>query len=111
MWSDLEHKVNKINWSKSKCNHIMGLKAFVVACAEINSMKDLKALYTSGESSMTIDEIIDAILDKKSGYLKGLGHGPKVDTTRATHRRATELEDSLKKLKVEAATIRHNLQK
>ncbi|PHT84268.1 Alcohol dehydrogenase-like 4, partial [Capsicum annuum] len=62
----------------------MGSKAFVVARAEIgeehegveptstkilitrlkkNSMNDLKSIYTSGESSMTIDEIV-------SGYIK-----------------------------------------
>ncbi|KAF3632076.1 putative splicing factor, arginine/serine-rich 15-like [Capsicum annuum] len=28
-------QVNKINWSKLKCNHIMGSKALVVARAEI----------------------------------------------------------------------------
>ena len=53
-----------------------------------NSMNDLKAIYTSGgESSMTIDEIVDAILGTKSGYIKGLGYGPKPDTTRATQRK------------------------
>ncbi|KAG5576495.1 hypothetical protein H5410_056629 [Solanum commersonii] len=62
-----------------------------------NNMIDLKALYTSGESSMTIDEIVDAILGKKSGYIKGLGYGPKPNTNRATQRRTTELEDSLER--------------
>ncbi|KAF3658841.1 hypothetical protein FXO37_14243 [Capsicum annuum] len=88
-------QVNKINRSKLKCNHIMGSKAFSVARAEINSMNDLKALYTSGESSMTIDEIVDVVLSKKLGYIKGLGYGPKPDTITATQRRAVELEDSL----------------
>ncbi|PHU04669.1 hypothetical protein BC332_25491 [Capsicum chinense] len=60
---------------------------------------------------MTIDEIVDAVLGKKSGYIKGLGYGPKSDTTRATQRRAAELEDSLKTVKVEAATVQHDLQK
>uniref|UniRef100_A0A3Q7I2X3 Uncharacterized protein n=1 Tax=Solanum lycopersicum TaxID=4081 RepID=A0A3Q7I2X3_SOLLC len=41
---------------------------------------------------MTIDEIVDAILGAKSGYIKGLGYGPKPDTTRATQRkRPTEV--------------------
>ncbi|XP_016542048.1 uncharacterized protein LOC107842622 [Capsicum annuum] len=64
-----------------------------------NNMTDLKALYTSGEFSMTIDEIVDAVLRTKSGYIKGLGYGPKPNTTRSTQRRMTELEDSLKKAK------------
>ncbi|KAF3667495.1 hypothetical protein FXO37_10009 [Capsicum annuum] len=89
----------------------MGSKAFVVARAEISSINDLKVLYTSGESSMTIDEIVDVVLDKKSGYRNGLGYGPKPDATRATQRRATELEDSLKKVKEEVATVQHDLQK
>uniref|UniRef100_M1DU51 Uncharacterized protein n=1 Tax=Solanum tuberosum TaxID=4113 RepID=M1DU51_SOLTU len=65
-------------------------------------MIDLKALYTSGESSMTIDEIVDAILSKKSGYIKGLGYGPKL---------TTELEDSFRKTKEEASSVQLGLQK
>uniref|UniRef100_A0A3Q7GL59 Uncharacterized protein n=1 Tax=Solanum lycopersicum TaxID=4081 RepID=A0A3Q7GL59_SOLLC len=74
----------------------MGSKAFVAACAEMNNMKDLKDLYSSGESSMTIDEILDTVLGTKSGYIKGLGYGPKSNTTIATQRRTAELEDSQK---------------
>ncbi|XP_049372582.1 uncharacterized protein LOC125837525 [Solanum verrucosum] len=76
-----------------------------------NNMIDLKDIYTSGESSMTIDEIVDTVLGTKSGYIKGLGYGPKPNTTRATQRRTTELEDSLKKAKQEAASAQHDLQK
>ncbi|KAF3678755.1 hypothetical protein FXO38_03080 [Capsicum annuum] len=59
---------------------------------------------TSGESSMTIDEIIDVVLGINSGYIKVLGYGPKPNTTRATQRRMAELENSLKKAKQEAAS-------
>ncbi|KAF3632639.1 hypothetical protein FXO37_27355 [Capsicum annuum] len=74
-------------------------------------MNDLKALYNSGESSMTIDEIVGVVFGKKLKCIKGLDYGPKLDTTRATQRRAAELEDSLKKVKEEAATVQHDLQK
>ncbi|XP_015162838.1 uncharacterized protein [Solanum tuberosum] len=63
-----------------------------------NNMIDLKDIYTSGESSMTIDENVDIVLGTKSGYIKGLGYHPKPNTTRATQRRTAELEDSLKKV-------------
>ncbi|PHU17661.1 hypothetical protein BC332_13356 [Capsicum chinense] len=79
--------------------------------ANCNSINDLKDLYTSGEPSMTIDEIMDVVLGKKSEYIKGLGYGSKPDTTRATQRIAAELEDSFKKVKKEAATVQHDLQK
>ncbi|KAH0652924.1 hypothetical protein KY289_030602 [Solanum tuberosum] len=85
--------------------------AFEEAETNYNNMIDLKALYTSGESSMTIDEIVDAILGKKSGYIKGLGYGPKPNTNRATQRRTAELEDSLRKTKEEAASVQLGLQK
>ncbi|KAF3640812.1 putative protein FAR1-RELATED SEQUENCE 5-like [Capsicum annuum] len=62
-----------------------------------------------GESFMTNDETVDAVLGKKSRYIKGLGYGTKPDTTRSTQRRATELEDSLKKVKEEATTVQHDL--
>ncbi|KAM3320169.1 hypothetical protein P3S67_007369 [Capsicum chacoense] len=76
-----------------------------------NNMTDLKDLYTSVESSMTIDEIMDVVLGTKLGYIKGLGYGPKPNTTRATQRRTAELEDSLKKAKQEAASAQNKLQK
>uniref|UniRef100_M1DV89 Uncharacterized protein n=1 Tax=Solanum tuberosum TaxID=4113 RepID=M1DV89_SOLTU len=73
-------------------------------------MIDLRDIYTSGESSMTIDEIVDTVLGTKFGYIKGLGYDPKPNTTRATQKR-TVLEDSLKKVKQEAANAQHDLQK
>ncbi|KAH0639168.1 hypothetical protein KY285_035754 [Solanum tuberosum] len=76
-----------------------------------NNMIDLKDTYTSGESSMTIDEIVDTVLGTKSGYIKGLGYGPKPNTTRATKRRTAELEESLKTAKQEAGSAQHDLQK
>ncbi|PHU22663.1 hypothetical protein BC332_07770 [Capsicum chinense] len=55
-----------------------------------NNINDLKALYTSGESSMTIVKIMDFVLGKNLGYIKGLGYGPKPNTTKATQRRTIE---------------------
>ncbi|KAH0673133.1 hypothetical protein KY284_024220 [Solanum tuberosum] len=114
MWIDAKHKkrcdINKVNRTKLKSNHFMGSKAFVAARAELNNMKDLKDLYTSGEASMTTDEIVDTVLGTKSGYIRGLGYGPKPNTTRATQRKTAELEDSLRKAKQEAASAQNNLQ-
>ncbi|KAG5570989.1 hypothetical protein H5410_060755 [Solanum commersonii] len=66
--------------------------------------------FLSENSSMTIDEIVDTILGTKSGYIKGLGYGPKPNTTRSTQRITTELEDSLKKAKQEAVSAQLELQ-
>uniref|UniRef100_M1DP04 Uncharacterized protein n=1 Tax=Solanum tuberosum TaxID=4113 RepID=M1DP04_SOLTU len=88
----------------------MGSKAFVVARAELNNMKDLKDLYTSGEASMITNEIVDTVLGTKLGYIRGLGYGPKPNTARATQRKMAELEDSLRKAKQEAASAQNNLQ-
>ncbi|PHT94342.1 hypothetical protein T459_02224 [Capsicum annuum] len=70
-----------------------------------------KSSNTSGESSITIDEIVDLVLSTKSGYIKGIGYGPKPNTTRATQRKMAELENSLKKVKLEAASAQNELQK
>ncbi|XP_059307640.1 uncharacterized protein LOC132059130 isoform X3 [Lycium ferocissimum] len=120
MWADPEHKAengvepDRIEFYKS--THYSTEKGWSSLEAETNynNLKDLKDIYTSGEPgepSMTIDQIMDTILGKKSGYIKGLGYGPKPDTTRATQRRTAELEDSLRKTKEEAATAQHDLQK
>ncbi|KAH0720493.1 hypothetical protein KY284_005523 [Solanum tuberosum] len=130
--------INKANRTKLKCNHFLGSKAdktnpegvdpdiiefykhthytsekgwsSLEAETHYNNMTDLKDLYTSGESSMTIDEIMDTILGTKSGYIKGLGYGPKPNTTRSTQRRTAELEDSLKKGKQEVVSAQLELQ-
>ncbi|KAG5632744.1 hypothetical protein H5410_004461 [Solanum commersonii] len=114
MWINPEHKgktnpegVEPDRIEFYKHTHYTSEKGWSSLEAEThyNNMTDLKDLYTSGESSMTIDEIVDTILGTKSGYIKGLGYGPKPNTTRSTQRRTAELEDSLKKAKQEASQI------
>ncbi|KAG5615572.1 hypothetical protein H5410_015396 [Solanum commersonii] len=120
MWSNPEHKgdttsegvePNRIEFYKN--THYSNEKDWASEEAETNynNMINLKALYTLGESSMTIDEIVDAILGKNSGYIKGLGYGLKPNTNRATQRRTTELEDSLRKTKEEVVSVQLGLQK
>ncbi|PHT42552.1 hypothetical protein CQW23_16577 [Capsicum baccatum] len=76
-----------------------------------NNMIDFEALYTFGESLLTINEIVDAVLDTKLGYIKGIGYGPKPNTTRETQKRTTKLEDSLEKAKQEDTSAQNELQK
>nr|XP_016498266.1 PREDICTED: uncharacterized protein LOC107817019 isoform X1 [Nicotiana tabacum] len=73
-------------------------------------MRDLRARSVSEENPMTIDEIVDNVLGTRSGYIKGLGYGPKPNTTTTTKRRTTELEDALRRAKEDAATTQHGLQ-
>ncbi|XP_049380089.1 uncharacterized protein LOC125844797 [Solanum stenotomum] len=119
MWINPEHKsktnpegVEPDRIEFYKHTHYMSEKGWSSLEAEThyNNMTDLKDLYTSGVSSMTIDEIVDTILGTKSGYIKGLGYGPKPNTTRSTQRRTAELEDSLKKAKQEAVSAQLELQ-
>ncbi|XP_070058201.1 uncharacterized protein [Nicotiana tomentosiformis] len=72
-------------------------------------MRDLRARSVSEQNPMTIDEIADNVLGTRSGYIKGLGYGPKPNTTTSTKRTA-ELEDSLRRVKEDAATAQHGLQ-
>ncbi|KAF3664789.1 hypothetical protein FXO38_09925 [Capsicum annuum] len=76
-----------------------------------NNMNDLKTLCTSGESSIPINEIMDAVLGTKSGYIIVFGYGPQPNTIRETQRRTTELEDTLKKAKLKATSAQNELQK
>ncbi|KAH0650326.1 hypothetical protein KY284_030238 [Solanum tuberosum] len=99
------HYKSKKGWSSLEAE-----THYVRMVIQRNNMKDLKDLYTSGEASMTTDEIVDTVLGTKSGYIRGLGYGPKPNTTRATQRKTAELEDSLRKAKQEAASAQNNLQ-
>ncbi|PHT28767.1 hypothetical protein CQW23_31628 [Capsicum baccatum] len=95
------------------CQASPGYSGGISMClpATLNNWTDLKALYTSGESSMTIDKIVDIVLGTKSGYIKGIGYGPKPNTIRAPQKGTAKLEDSIKKAKQEAASSQNKLQK
>ncbi|KAG5580171.1 hypothetical protein H5410_050798 [Solanum commersonii] len=82
---------------KHKGEHYEGVEPDRIEFYKSIHYSVVKAIHTSGGvSTMTIDEIVDVVLGTKLGYIKGLGYGLKQDTTRATQRKATELEDSLK---------------
>ncbi|PHT34024.1 hypothetical protein CQW23_25824 [Capsicum baccatum] len=95
----------------------MGSNAFVAARAKIGEkehegvehdrMKFYKHTYYTSEKGWSSEEAES----NYSGYLKGLGYGPKPNTTRATQRRTTVLEDCLKKEKQEAVGAQNELQK
>ena len=62
-------------------------------------MKELQSkVVLKGERQLTIDEIVDEVLGKKSGYVKGLGYGLSIaDASRSTHRKTIELRQALKR--------------
>ncbi|XP_070036108.1 uncharacterized protein [Nicotiana tomentosiformis] len=101
---------NRIEFYKS--THYSSEKGWSSPEAETNynKMRDLRARSVSEENPMTIDEIADNVLGTRSGYIKGLGYGPKPITTTTTKRRTAELEDSLRRAKEDAATAQHGLQ-
>ncbi|OIT29738.1 hypothetical protein A4A49_27513, partial [Nicotiana attenuata] len=101
---------NRIEFYKS--THYSSEKGWSSPEAETNynKMRDLRAWSISEENPMTIDEIVDNVLGTRSGYIKGLGYGPKPSTTTATKRRTAELEDALRRAKEDAATAQHGLQ-
>ncbi|OIT30430.1 hypothetical protein A4A49_36722 [Nicotiana attenuata] len=101
---------NRIEFYKS--THYSSEKGWSSPEAETNynKMSDLRARSIFKENSMTIDEIADNVLGTRSGYIKGLGYGPKPNTTKATKRRKTELEESLRRAKEDVATAQHGLQ-
>ena len=51
-----------------------------------------------GTKPKIIDTIVDEVLDVRSGYIKGLGYGPK-PTTKVSNAKVVELEASLMNLK------------
>lgn len=64
----------------------------------------------NSEEPLSVDEIVDRVLGKKSGYIKGLGHGPKPVTHKsssgATQARNAELEIELLNTQEELSNVK-----
>ena len=76
-----------------------------------NKMKELQARSILEETLLTADEIANTVLGTMLGYSKAFGYGPKPNTARATQRRATELDDSLGRVREDATNTQRELQK
>ena len=51
-----------------------------------------------GTEPKSIDNIVDEVLGTRSGYIKGLGYGPKPSSSSRSKASAVDLEVSLKKI-------------
>ncbi|KAM7500249.1 hypothetical protein LguiA_024663 [Lonicera macranthoides] len=49
--------------------------------------------------NMIDDEAADRVLGTKSDYIKGLGYGPKPNTSTSSNRRNVELEKALREIR------------
>ncbi|KAM7481435.1 hypothetical protein LguiB_006018 [Lonicera macranthoides] len=64
--------------------------------SQFNDMENLKK-----NCNMTDDEAADRVLGTRSDYIKGLGYGPKPNTSASSNRRNVELEEALKETRKE----------
>ncbi|XP_050219177.1 uncharacterized protein LOC126669688 [Mercurialis annua] len=62
---------------------------------------------TSIDAMITTDEICDKVLGVRSGYIKGLGYGPKPKRTYTSNSRIQELEESLKASQTECNELKN----
>ena len=62
-----------------------------------------------GKEPNSIDEIVDEVLGKCSGYIKGLGYGPK--PTKVAKMKAVEVDDKLKKTRTKLKKTQSKLKK
>ena len=73
-------------------------------------------LMESGERVIDSTKIMETVLGRRSGYVKGLGYGPRPSTivrSSVSSQRVSELEDALKKSQDHASALEtkiHNLE-
>uniref|UniRef100_A0A5B6ZQ58 Transposase, Ptta/En/Spm, plant n=1 Tax=Davidia involucrata TaxID=16924 RepID=A0A5B6ZQ58_DAVIN len=75
-----------------------------------NLMKEMQSEQVAeGEISLTSDQIVDCVLGTKSGYVKGLGYGPKPTTSGSSSMRNAELQKTLRKTQEDASRVEREL--
>ncbi|XP_031107366.1 uncharacterized protein LOC116012037 isoform X3 [Ipomoea triloba] len=72
---------------------------------------------TSDGNPMTVDQVYDVVMGTRSGYIKGMGNGPKPQTSRSTRASTSHLEEQMKttmnensQLKTELADLKMKFQ-
>nr|GMD82594.1 Transposase, Ptta/En/Spm, plant [Ipomoea batatas] len=123
--------------SQQKIPHNQGSAAFVSVFNELRQkeeggfMPDRIALFKFTRSKddhhardfnidgnpMTVDQVYDVVMGTRSGYIKGMGNGPKPQTSRSTRASTSHLEEQMKttmnensQLKTELADLKMKFQ-
>nr|GMD83503.1 uncharacterized protein LOC109177058 [Ipomoea batatas] len=87
--------------------------------AEETYQKMITMLETSASDGnpMTVDQVYDLVMGTRSGYIKGMGNGPKPQTSRSTQANTSHLEEQMKttmnensQLKTELADLKMKFQ-
>lgn len=79
-----------------------------------NAYKDMEKLQDehgpNSEEPLSVDEIVDKVLGKRSGYVKGLGYGPIPAPKEATQSKNVQLEEKLKNTEEELENVNNKLE-
>nr|GLL49309.1 uncharacterized protein LOC109177058 [Ipomoea trifida]GMD03635.1 uncharacterized protein LOC109177058 [Ipomoea batatas] len=59
---------------------------------------------------MTADQVYDAVMGKRSGYVKGMGNGPKPVTSTSTRANNSHLEEKMKATMEENTQLKNEVQ-
>nr|GLL46124.1 uncharacterized protein LOC109179048 [Ipomoea trifida] len=81
--------------NQQKMPHNQGSAAFVPV---FNELKKMVAMLETSElegNPMTVVQVYDVIMGKKSGYIKGMGNGPKPVTSTSTRANNSHLEEKM----------------
>nr|GMD44014.1 Transposase, Ptta/En/Spm, plant [Ipomoea batatas] len=80
--------------------------------AEENYKKIVAMLETSEleGNPMTTDQVYDAVMGKRSGYVKGMGNGPKLVTSTSTRANNSHLEEKMKATMEENTQLKNEVQ-
>nr|GMC53137.1 Transposase, Ptta/En/Spm, plant [Ipomoea batatas] len=80
--------------------------------AEENYKKMVAMLETSEleGNPMTADQVYDAVMGKRLGYVKGMGNGPKLVTSTSTRANNTHLEEKMKATMEENTQLKNEVQ-
>ncbi|KAG5530445.1 hypothetical protein RHGRI_025407 [Rhododendron griersonianum] len=87
LWQDKDYKEKcnkyKVSRSKPRNHHVAGSKAFYKVKNHLKQLKDVQdQAMANGSVPLTDEELSCTVFGPKSGYIRGLGHGPKPSLTK-----------------------------
>ncbi|KAH7851057.1 hypothetical protein Vadar_006794 [Vaccinium darrowii] len=113
LWQDEDYKLKcgkyKVSRSKPRIHHAAGSRAFYKVKNDMDKLKQVKdQSMENGSTPLSDEELSRTVLGHKSGYLRGLGDGPKPSSTKSGQISRAQLIRDAEEARQEAAALKRS---
>ncbi|KAH7862118.1 hypothetical protein Vadar_000175 [Vaccinium darrowii] len=99
----------KVSRSKPRIHHATGSRAFYKVKNDMDKLKQVKdQSMENGSTPLSDEELSRTVLEHKSGYLRGLGDGPKPSSTKSGQISRAQLIRDAEEARQEATSLKRS---